>query len=178
MSLLRAKSWSPYAVGAALGVLSWVAFATVDRGLGITTAFENTAALVEKPLLPAQHAYLTAPDKHPKIDWEWMVVVGVFLGSRLSASISGDRTTLRVPALWRKRFGASVPRRFAGAFAGGALAMFGARLAQGCTSGHGITGALQLAVSSWVFLVVMFAVAALVALSLYGTSQSGRTSHV
>jgi len=35
--------------------------------------------------------------------------------------------------------------------------MFGARLAQGCTSGHGISGALQLAVSSWTFVVVLFA---------------------
>ena len=35
--------------------------------------------------------------------------------------------------------------------------MYGARLAGGCTSGHGISGGLQLAVSSWVFLAVMFA---------------------
>jgi uncharacterized membrane protein YedE/YeeE len=37
--------------------------------------------------------------------------------------------------------------------------MFGARLAQGCTSGHGISGSLQLAVSSWIFVVVFLAVA-------------------
>ncbi len=175
---LRAKSWSPYVVGAALGILSWVAFATADHGLGITTSFENSAALVEAPFLSPGHAYVTAPDKHPKIDWEWMLVVGVFLGSLLSATISRDRTALRVPEMWRERFGASVPKRFAAAFAGGALMMFGARLAQGCTSGHGITGALQLAVSSWVFLVVMFGAGALVALGLYGSTRTAGPSHV
>jgi uncharacterized membrane protein YedE/YeeE len=35
--------------------------------------------------------------------------------------------------------------------------IFGARLADGCTSGHGISGSLQLAVSSWTFFLVMFA---------------------
>ena len=59
-------------------------------------------------------------------------------------------------------------KRLGGAFAGGALMMFGARLARGCTSGHGITGALQLAVSSWIFVGLAFAVAAVTALTLYG----------
>ena len=53
MSLLRRKKWSPYLVGAAIGVLSWFAFATADRQLGITTAFEYTAALAEKAAAPA-----------------------------------------------------------------------------------------------------------------------------
>ena len=34
---------------------------------------------------------------------------------------------------------------------------FGARWGRGCTSGHGISGGLQLAVSSWTFFFVMFA---------------------
>lgn len=168
MVALRAKSWSPYAVGAALGVLSWFAFATVDHGLGITTAFENTVALIVRPVLPADHAYLTAPGKAAKIGWEWTLVVGVFLGAALSARLSRDHTKSSVPELWRARFGSSTTKRFAAAFGGGALMMVGARLAQGCTSGHGITGALQLAVSSWVFLPIMFASGAAVALALYG----------
>lgn len=40
--------------------------------------------------------------------------------------------------------------------------MYGARLAGGCTSGHGISGGLQLALSSWLFLAVMFATGLLV----------------
>ena len=73
-----------------------------------------------------------------------------------------------VPAAWRRRFGASVPRRFAAAFLGGAIEMYGARLAGGCASGHGISGTLQLALSSWVFTILMFATAILFGLYLFG----------
>ena len=46
--------------------------------------------------------------------------------------------------------------------------MFGARLAQGCTSGHGISRALQLALSSWIFVVLLFAAGTVVTFLLYG----------
>ncbi|MBA4148165.1 MAG: hypothetical protein H0X66_08615 [Verrucomicrobia bacterium] len=47
MNPLRKKSWSPYVVGAAIGVLSWFAFASAERPIGITTALKNTAVLTE-----------------------------------------------------------------------------------------------------------------------------------
>jgi uncharacterized membrane protein YedE/YeeE len=40
---------------------------------------------------------------------------------------------------------------------GGAFLGYGARLAGGCTSGHGISGALQLSVGSWVAVICFFA---------------------
>jgi uncharacterized membrane protein YedE/YeeE len=97
-----------------------------------------------------------------------MLVVGVFIGALVSATLSGDRTSRSVPPLWASRFGPSAPKRLTAAFLSAALMMFGARLAQGCTSGHGISGTLQLAVSSWIFISVAFAVAAATALLLYG----------
>ena len=175
------KSWSPYVVGAAIGVLSWFTFATADKPLGITTAFEYTAALAEKAVIPSfeqtneYYAAKAKEGKSPKIDWEWMLVVGVFVGAFVSAWLSGDRHREQVPALWRWRFGDSVAKRFAFAFVGAALMMFGARMASGCTSGHGISGALQLAVSSWVFIFVAFATGIVTAFAMYG--KEGR-SHV
>lgn len=171
---LNLKSWSPYIVGAAIGVLSWFAFWSADHPLGITTAFEHTAALTGKAVVPQveqTHEYYQAKQqegKPPKIGWEWMLVVGVFLGAFGSAWLSGDRTRLNVPDLWQWRFGGSVAKRFSAAFFGGAMMMFGARLAQGCTSGHGISGSLQLAVSSWTFVVVFFAVGIATAFLLFG----------
>jgi hypothetical protein len=168
------KSWSPYAVGALIGVLSWFSFATADRPLGITTAFEHSAALIEKaavPQLEHENEYFAAKEaegKAPKIGWEWMLVLGVFFGALLSAGLSGDRTSLSVPPLWASRFGPSKAKRLTAAFLSAAIMMFGARLAQGCTSGHGISGTLQLAVSSWMFISVAFAVAIGTALMVYG----------
>jgi uncharacterized protein len=53
--------------------------------------------------------------------------------------------------------------------------MFGARMAGGCTSGHGISGALQLALFSWIFVAVIFATAVLAAHLMFG--RDGR-NHV
>jgi hypothetical protein len=52
--------------------------------------------------------------------------------------------------------------------------MYGARLAGGCASGHGISGTLQLALSSWVFTILMFATAILVGSYLFGESGGRR----
>jgi uncharacterized membrane protein YedE/YeeE len=43
------------------------------------------------------------------------------------------------------------------AFAGGLLMLFGARIADGCTSGHGSSGSAQLAFGSFVAIGAMFA---------------------
>ncbi len=178
---LTMKSWSPYVVGMGVGVLSWFAFAVADHPLGISTAFEHTAALAEKAVVPQAeqtNEYFAAKaeaGKSPKIGLGWMLVLGVFIGALLSSWLSGDRSSEAVPALWRERFGGNVPLRLAAAFFAGALMLFGARLADGCTSGHGISGSLQLAVSSWVFTAVFFVAATVTALALYGREGS---SHV
>lgn len=171
---LSQKSWSPYVVGALIGVLSWFAFASVDQPIGITTAFEHTAALVEKAAVPGleqENEYFAAKKAEgdaPKIGWEWMLVVGVFVGALLSAGLSGDRSKVWVPPLWSSRFGPSKTKRLTAAFLSAALMVFGARLGQGCTSGHGISGTLQLAVSSWLFISVAFGIAIVAAMLMYG----------
>ncbi len=173
MNPLRMKAWSPYLVGAGIGVLSWLTFATVDKPIGITTAFEYSAALTEKAAAPqVTQPYLESKakdNKAPKIDWEWMLVAGVFVGAYLSSKMSGDRAPEeKVPPLWRWRFGDSPGVRYAGAFFGGLVMMLGARIAQGCTSGHAISGILQLALSSWIFAPVMGLVGIAVAFLIYG----------
>jgi uncharacterized protein len=172
MMNVASRYWSPYAAGAGLGVLSWIAFATADRGLGITSAFETTAALVLGKL-GAGEAYFTS--NAPKIDWEWMLVAGVFAGSLASSLLTRDRAHPTVPRLWRERFGDSRAARVTAAFAGGLVMMIGARLARGCTSGHGITGALQLAAASWAFIVVAFGVAIATASMMFGRTSGPST---
>lgn len=174
MHFFTRKSWSPYGVGAGIGVLSWIAFATADHPLGITSPFENTAAFLEKAAIPAmvEHQYFREAERAATVDWEWMLVLGVFVGSYLSSKLSKDRTSEAVPALWTWRFGGNRMTRFLWAFIGGALMMFGARMAKGCTSGHAISGTLQLAVSSWIFAAVIFVAAIATAFALYGREGS------
>lgn len=168
LARIRSRSWSPWAVGAGIGVASWFAFAFAGHGLGITTAFEQAAALLERVVAPGWATAMGFFDDHPpQIGWYWTLVLGVFLGSLASSRLSGDERRTVVPRMWADRFGPSVSKRMGFAFIGGAVMMIGARLAMGCTSGHGLTGALQLAVSSWVFVGLAFTVAIGTAFLMY-----------
>lgn len=169
MSFLKLRRWSPYVVGSLIGVLSWFSFVTADRPLGVSTAFVKTTGLVERVVAPG-HADGNAYFKvfPPVIDWEWMLVAGLFLGAMVSSKLSGDRPTEKVPPLWRHRFGAGAGKRYAVAFLGGLLLALGARLAGGCTSGHGISGSLQLAVSGWTFFGSIFLSGLATAFLVYG----------
>jgi uncharacterized membrane protein YedE/YeeE len=92
----------------------------------------------------------------PVIDWEWLMVFGIIVGAFLSAWISGDFNLQWVPPKWAATFGGSGLLRVGVALVGGVFMAFGARWANGCTSGHGISGTLQLALSSWVAAVCFF----------------------
>lgn len=48
-------------------------------------------------------------------------------------------------------------------FIGGVLLLFGARMANGCTSGHMMSGIMQLSVSSIIFTAVLFPIAIIIA---------------
>jgi uncharacterized membrane protein YedE/YeeE len=174
---LRAQRWSPYAVGVGIGVLSWVTFLTMDKALGTSTSYVHVVAWIGELVAPAA---VTGPDanaymakeitqKTPLIDWQVMLVLGVFLGALVSSRLSGDRVTECVPSLWSWRFGPSKAVRYVAAFVSGAVMLFGARMAGGCTSGHGISGGLQMAVGSWVFFLAMFASGVATAFLLFGT---------
>jgi uncharacterized protein len=170
----RARTWSPYVVGIGLGVLSWIAFATAGKHLAITLQYEHLAAFGQMAVAPDEadenryFAVRGAAGLAPTVGWYMMLIVGVFLGSLLSSTLSGDRSSITVPPLWRWRFGESAAKRFAAAFFGGGLMVFGARVAGGCTSGHGISGTLQLAVQSWTFITLAFLVAVATAFLIFG----------
>lgn len=59
-----------------------------------------------------------------------------------------------------------------GAFLGGIVAMLGARMADGCPSGHGLSGMMQLSVSSFVALALFFSIGVFVAALVYGRRSS------
>ena len=163
---LHKKRWSSYAAGAAIGGLETLAMLTAKRPLGITTAFEEAAALAGKkvaPKLSGAGEYEEASGKEPEIDWEAGLVAGVVLGSLLSARLSGDESPPPVPEEWRDEVGRSKSLRYAAAALGGGLMMFGARMAKGCTSGHGISGTMQFSAASWLFDPIIFAAGAAVA---------------
>ncbi len=154
---LTQTEWSPYIVGAGIGILSWLTFLLSDKGIGCSTAYAQTAGLIER-LWRGEKVYLRPYFQKvvPRIDWGWMLVVGVAVGALLSSLLSGTFSIEGVPGLWAGRFGGSVLLRWVAALIGGIVLGFGARWAGGCTSGHGITGTLQLVIGSWLAAICIF----------------------
>ena len=92
----------------------------------------------------------------PKFDWQLLFVVGIFVGSLLAALTSDSFKWQGVPDMWAERFGTNPALRGIVAFIGGIVAMYGARLAGGCPSGHGLSGIIQLAASGLIAMVFFF----------------------
>jgi uncharacterized protein len=150
--------WSPYVVGAGIGILSWLSFLISGKPIATSTTFARAGGMIENFVTGGKAAQRPYYKKIKLlINWQLMLVVGVVLGSFLSAIISGDfQVGVWVPSLWASAFGDSAVLRVLVALVGGIILGFGARFAGGCTSGHGISGTLQLAVSSWVSAIFFF----------------------
>jgi len=167
------KRWNPYIVGALIGVLSWITFLSVDKTLGTSTTMVHVAGAVTTLASPEHiktNPYYAKEisAKNPLFDWQFFLVLALPFGALIGAWLAKDFHVERVPKLWEWRFGPSTVKRYIAAFVGGVILIYGARMAGGCTSGHGISGGLQLAVSSWSFFLAMFASGVATAFLLFG----------
>ena len=132
MAIAEKKGWSPYLAGALSGVLSILSVLIAGKYFGASTTFVRSAGLIEEIIGPERVAKMSYFVKElPKIDWQWMFVVGILLGSLIASTTSGTFLWKGVPDMWEKRFGPSKLKRNIVAFVGGVVAMFGARLADG-----------------------------------------------
>jgi hypothetical protein len=99
---------------------------------GASTSFVRSAGLIEK-IFSAERVdrmdYFVKTA--PKIDWQWMFVFGILIGSFAASRLSGTFKLQAVPDMWQDRFGPGITGRAIVAFLGGLVAMFGARLADG-----------------------------------------------
>ena len=155
--------------GVLLGLLLTLAVA-LQGPIGVSTAYVTTEAAVVNQLSPgALQANAYWRTIGAALNPEWWLVLGVAVGALAAAFVTRTRHAASLaPETWTHRFGPSLALRFAGAFAGGFLILFGARLAGGCTSGHIISGMSQLALSGMVFAAGVFAAGIPLARALYG----------
>lgn len=124
--------WSPYLAGALAGLLIVASVWIAGKYVGASTTFVRSAGMIERLFSPEHVQALEYFSKEkPIIEWQWMFVAGIFVGSLISALTSGSFQLQAVPASWRERFGPSIGKRGLTAFFGGIVAMYGARLAGG-----------------------------------------------
>lgn len=160
--------WSPYVVGAGIGILSWFTWLISGKPIGCSTTFSRAAGAIER-LVRGERA-LDRPyyrEVAPAVDWQAMLVVGIVIGAAASALLSGDLVARWIPHQWEAAFGSGIGLRAVVALLGGIFLGFGARWADGCTSGHGISGTMQLSVASWVSAIGFFAGGIVVARLLF-----------
>jgi uncharacterized membrane protein YedE/YeeE len=157
MNWLRKEEWPWWQAGLLLGLLNIAVFYSADYYLSVSTTFSRFAGMLVSVVAPdhvAANAYWQKVK--PIVDWQFMLVLGIPIGAYLAARLSQPvKFSAGLPDMWVSRFGASSAKRWFFGMVGGILVGFGARLADGCTSGHALSGGAQMAVSSWVFLVAM-----------------------
>lgn len=158
MNDLSGGQWSPYIAGICIGLLTLMTLKFSDKPVGASSAYATVAGMLGKLVAPIHTMKLKYyQENRPALNWELVFVLSAILGSFISAWTGGEFVARMVPELWEKKFGADSMASYAlSAFVGGIFMSFGARLAGGCTSGHGISGTSQLSVASWVTLFSLF----------------------
>ena len=154
------KAWSPYAAGILIGLLQIPAFLMIETALGASSSYVTVGAAVvglfDPSLLKIDYVarHIAANAKNL---WQVALVAGIAIGAFVSMRLSGA-VRAQVSPIWTRALGSSSRGlRYAVAFVAGFLMLFGARIADGCTSGHGLSGVAQLSVGSTVAVAAMFA---------------------
>ncbi|WP_407682078.1 YeeE/YedE thiosulfate transporter family protein [Pseudodonghicola flavimaris] len=171
--------------GLLLGLVFFAAVLLV-KPIGVSTQFVILDGIIADAVSPdlvtqtdggytSGNAYLAkSHGKYAKsvanpLNYSFVFVIAMIAGGFASVMArggfgSGDS---RIPALWAANFGSSPVKRYAAAFVGGFVVLYGARLAGGCTSGHMMSGMMQTALSGYIFAAGAFLAAVPVALMLY-----------
>lgn len=161
-------TWSPYVVGAGIGVLSWLTFYFSNKPIGASSFYAQVSGFIGK-LFAKRHTESLAyfKDNPPCVSWGFVFVVAIIVGGAIAALTGGEFANVWLPPMWEARFGDSIALRAAIGFGGGLLMALGARLAGGCTSGHGISGTMQLNPASWIAVICLFIGGIAVAIPLF-----------
>ena len=153
---------NPLLAGILLGMVLLATFVVTGHGLGatgFTTRLTAWVGMYVAPVATNANDYLggMVEEGKPLNAWITWQVVGLALGALLSA-IFAKRIYIQLDG---KKFLGGSKRPFTALF-GGILAGFGARVAAGCTSGLGLSGAAVLSLAGFTFLGTFFAVGLLV----------------
>ena len=146
---------NPYLVGVLLGLVLLASFAILGAGLGASGGIARFGAALSAFVAPAHtlgSAYFGKWGASPLHYYLVFMFAGTLIGGLFSALLE-NRAHIQI----ERGATTSVGRRLGYAVAGGVLVGFASRLAQGCTSGQGLTGGALLLSGSLVFLACLFA---------------------
>ena len=106
------KGWNPYIAGALTGLLLIFSVLFTGKYVGASMTFVRSAGYIERVFNAERVAKMEYfKKKLPKIDWQFLFVVGIFVGALLSSTTSQSFRWQAVPSRWQERFGPAVPKR-------------------------------------------------------------------
>ena len=148
------KSFNWLYAGIGLAILNCIVFLTAvfDRQIGASTTFPYVGDLM---VGLTQNEYFASIQKPGS--WELIFLAGAMLSGLLVSLLRKDFKIQLIHSGWAKTKGISPFKRIVWAFIGGFIMLIGARMAGGCTSGHIISGGMQIAASSLLFGAFVFA---------------------
>lgn len=142
-------------LGILFGLLSAASIALYGP-IGVSGTYPRLIGAIARAVDPAfagANPYLVKMGKF--FQPESTLVIGLLIGGFLAYRFGTRRPVPSYEVLHAME--KTPARRYADAFVGGVLLIFGARLAGGCTSGHIISGITQLSLSGMVFAAGVFA---------------------
>jgi uncharacterized protein len=139
--------------GIGLAFLNAIVFLTVgtNRIIGASTSYPYVADLITGNTGNDYFSKIKGPGQ-----WEVLFLTGAFISGIVISLLRKEFKITLIHSNWEKYKGNSAAKRIIWAFIGGFILIFGARMAGGCTSGHVLSGGMQLAVSSLVFAAFVF----------------------
>ncbi len=146
------RNWMYSGIG--LGVLNLLVFLKVftNRPIGASTSYPYVADVITGTTANTYFEKIHTPGH-----WELIFLAGALLAGFLLSLVKKEFRLTLLHNRWKKDKGTSSLKRILWSFAGGFILIFGARMAGGCTSGHILSGGMQLALSSLVFALFAFA---------------------
>ena len=161
----KKKNFNWFYAGVGLAVLNCIVFLTAifDRQIGASKTFPYVGDLL---VGLTQNQYFTSIQKPG--NWELIFLAGALLSGFVVSLLWKDFKIQLIHSEWAKTKGTSPSKRIIWAFVGGFVMLIGARMAGGCTSGHVISGGMQIAASSLLFGAFVFAGLLLTGKIFYG----------
>jgi uncharacterized protein len=134
------NGWQSYLIGGVfLGCAVTLLFALTGLVGGMSSVFSSTWSYFSDRSYFQQARYLNS--RH----WRLVYAIGVMLGGLAFILLGGKAVATQLP-VWQITIGAFI-------------AGFGARLANGCTSGHGICGIASLKLPSFLAVIIFLSTA-------------------
>lgn len=139
--------------GIGLAILNAVVFLSVvsNRIIGASTAYPFVADLITGTTQNSYFSKIQEPGK-----WEVLFLGGAFISGIIISVLRKEFKITIIHSNWERYKGKSKSKRLIWSFIGGFILIIGARMAGGCTSGHILSGGMQLSLSSLVFAFFVF----------------------